>query len=129
MKVLSQNIFVAASGLSASADSIKRPSLRKSSSKEKCHLYRTSSRKNKENGVKIRTIETSKSHSLETIKLNSASVLMDQQTEDISKSENDTATTETHHNSVEQNISVGPQDCTEVDIQTFHVTLTYKPRI
>lgn len=26
-------------------------------------------------------------------------------------------------------LSVGPQDCTEMDVQTFHVTLTYKPRI
>lgn len=24
---------------------------------------------------------------------------------------------------------VTPQDCTEMDVQTFHVTLTYKPRI
>lgn len=24
---------------------------------------------------------------------------------------------------------IGPQDCTEMDVQTFHVTLTYKPRI
>ena len=26
-------------------------------------------------------------------------------------------------------VSIGPQDCTEMDVQTFHVTLTYKPRI
>lgn len=25
--------------------------------------------------------------------------------------------------------TIGPQDCTEMDVQTFHVTLTYKPRI
>lgn len=24
---------------------------------------------------------------------------------------------------------IGPQDCTEMDVKTFHVTLTYKPRI
>lgn len=26
-------------------------------------------------------------------------------------------------------MGVTPQDCTEMDVQTFHVTLTYKPRI
>lgn len=126
---LTQNkiFFVSATGLSVSTDSIKRSCLRKTSSKEKCHLHRSSSRKNKENGVKIRAIETCKSHSLETIKLSSASVLVNQQSEGIAKKED--ATTEKKYNSLERNITVGPQDCTEIDVQTFHVTLTYKPRI
>lgn len=111
-----------------SADSIKRSCIRKASSKEKCNLHRSSSRKNKENGVKIRTIE-SKSHSLETIKLNSPGLLKNQQLDDTTKNASTTSSTEKHCNSLERNISVGPQDCTEIDVQTFHVTLTYKPRI
>ncbi|XP_012230307.1 unconventional myosin-IXa-like isoform X2 [Linepithema humile] len=42
-----------AAGLSASADSVKRPSLRRTSSREKQRLHRSSSRRNKENGVKV----------------------------------------------------------------------------
>ncbi|XP_020279832.1 uncharacterized protein LOC109852767 [Pseudomyrmex gracilis] len=72
-----------ATGLSTSAESIKRPSVRRTSSKEKQHLHRNSSRRNKKN---------------DTIKAGRDGV-------------------------------IGPQDCTEVDVKTFHVTLTYKPRI
>ncbi|XP_039312657.1 uncharacterized protein LOC105194155 isoform X4 [Solenopsis invicta] len=68
-----------ATGLSASAESVKRPSLRRTSSREKQRWHRNSSRRNKENGTKgagrsataaaaAAVTEASKSRSLEAIK-------------------------------------------------------------
>ncbi|EZA51448.1 Rho GTPase-activating protein [Ooceraea biroi] len=139
-----------AAGLSASAESIKRPSLRRTSSREKQRLHRSSSRRNKENGAKgsgrsastvaaaAAVVEACKSRSLETmktVKLVRVSMAADQQTsvseKMLDKSHNEIieerATRETRALSREG--VIGPQDCTEMDVQTFHVTLTYKPRI
>lgn len=138
---------------------MKRPSLRRTSSREKQRWHRNSSRRNKENGTKgagrsatataavaaaavAAVTEASKSRSLETIKTVKIVRVMaaDQQQQQ--------PTTEkmldnSHNEIFEQHASketrvpsrisgdgvIGPQDCTEMDVKTFHVTLTYKPRI
>ncbi|XP_015596904.1 uncharacterized protein LOC107268541 isoform X2 [Cephus cinctus] len=124
-----------ATGLSASADSVKRSSLRRTSSREKSRLHRSSSRRNKENGAKARASDTSKSRSLETVKAKAVRVSVEQPMERMSKNSEDLHAdidaskgkdVAIHHNS---ETPIGPQDCTEMDVQTFHVTLTYKPRI
>ncbi|XP_032453869.1 uncharacterized protein LOC100118685 isoform X4 [Nasonia vitripennis] len=124
-----------ATGLSASAESVKRPSIRRNSSREKSRLHRSSSRRNKENGAKSRgASESSKSRSLETVKAKGARVTIDQQpaekmiknSDELSQLAEQNNTGNAHQQS---DIAIGPQDCTEMDIQTFHVTLTYKPRI
>ncbi|XP_063223943.1 uncharacterized protein LOC134531869 isoform X2 [Bacillus rossius redtenbacheri] len=86
---------IVGAGLSASAESVKRPSVRRSSSRDKSrHLaHRGSSRrKNKENGGKRPAPPEDRRQPAE-------------------------------------GCSVTEQDCTEMDVQTFHITLTYKPRI
>jgi len=139
--------------LSASAESVKRPSLRRTSSREKQRLHRSSSRRNKENGAKgsgrsastvaaaAAMVEACKSRSLETmktVKLVRVTMAADQQTSasekmlDNSHNEiiEERATKETRASSrIGGENVIGPQDCTEMDVQTFHVTLTYKPRI
>ncbi|KYQ59986.1 Rho GTPase-activating protein 20 [Trachymyrmex zeteki] len=139
-----------ATGLSASAESVKRPSLRRNSSREKQRWHRNSSRRNKENGTKgagrsataaaaAMVTEASKSRSLETIKnvkivrvmaadqQQSAEKMMDSSHNDIFEEH---ASKETRVPSRTSGDGViGPQDCTEMDVKTFHVTLTYKPRI
>ncbi|XP_066588663.1 unconventional myosin-IXAb-like isoform X2 [Prorops nasuta] len=121
-----------AAGLSASAESVKRPSLRRNSSREKSRLHRSSSRRNKENGAKGRSTEACKSRSLETMKAKTVRVTVDQPAEKMLKSshevidENDGKDLLAVHGT---DVQIGPQDCTEMDVQTFHVTLTYKPRI
>lgn len=120
-----------ATALSASAESIKRPSLRRTCSKEKQRLHRSSSRRNKENGAKGRSTEAYKSRSLETMK-KIVRVSIDQPTEKIGNSRENVdereASKEQAHICGTDGV-IGPQDCTEMDVQTFHVTLTYKPRI
>nr|CAD7445493.1 unnamed protein product [Timema bartmani] len=89
-------------GLSASAESLKRPSIvRRSSSRDKSrhHAHRSSSRrKNKENGAKQPDRRVSPCVAAPRPDLLGSG-------------------------------TVTQQDCTEMDVQTFHVTLTYKPRI
>nr|CAD7408362.1 unnamed protein product [Timema cristinae] len=89
-------------GLSASAESLKRPSIvRRSSSRDKSrhHAHRSSSRrKNKENGAKQPDRRVSPCVAAPRPDLLGPG-------------------------------TVTQQDCTEMDVQTFHVTLTYKPRI
>lgn len=132
---LNQFLCIAATGLSASAESVKRPSLRRNSSREKSRLHRSSSRRNKENGAKSRgASESSKSRSLETVKAKGARVTIDQQPAEKMIKNSDELSQLTEQNSTgnahqQPDIAIGPQDCTEMDIQTFHVTLTYKPRI
>ncbi|XP_015124597.1 uncharacterized protein LOC107046490 [Diachasma alloeum] len=111
-----------ATGLSASAESVKRPSLRRTASREKSRLHRSSSRRNKENGAKCRS-DSGKSRSLEAMKMKRVS--LDLPAEKILKN------SEELPNEVDKTaeMPIGPQDCTEMDVQTFHVTLTYKPRI
>ncbi|KAK0084715.1 hypothetical protein PV325_006524 [Microctonus aethiopoides] len=122
-----------ATGLSASAESIKRPSLRRTASREKSRLHRSSSRRNKENGTKSRTsIDACKSRSMETMKMKRVSI--EQPIEKIMKNTSEELlNNEVHPKECNKekstDLSVGPQDCTEMDVQTFHVTLTYKPRI
>ncbi|XP_014229523.1 uncharacterized protein LOC106654251 isoform X2 [Trichogramma pretiosum] len=120
-----------ASGLSASAESVKRQSVRRNSSREKSRLQRSSSRRNKENGAKStrNSSDSAKSRSLETVKANKSvsrvSVQDHQPAEKIHKNEAEASPEQLN----QQTNNIGPQDCTEMDVQTFHVTLTYKPRI
>lgn len=134
---------------------MKRPSLRRTSSREKQRLHRSSSRRNKENGAKgsgrsastaaaaAAVVEACKSRSLETmktVKLVRVTMAADQQTSasekilDNSHNEiiEECTTKEMERRSTSRiggESVIGPQDCTEMDVQTFHVTLTYKPRI
>lgn len=135
-----------AAGLSASAESMKRlPSLRRNSSRDKQRLHRTSSRRNKENGAiesnsrsaVAATVESCKSHSLEmikTVKIVRMTTAADQQQ---LKKANDSQNEIIEERAIKEarvpsrtggNV-IGLQDCTEMDVKTFHVTLTYKPRI
>lgn len=139
-------------GLSASAESVKRPSLRRTSSREKQRWHRNSSRRNKENGTKgagrsatavaaAVTEASNKSRSLETIKTVKIVRVMaaDQQQQPATEKMLDNSHNEIfeEHASKETRVPsrtsgdgvIGPQDCTEMDVKTFHVTLTYKPRI
>lgn len=148
-----------ATGLSASAESVKRPSLRRTSSREKQRLHRSSSRRNKENGAKSRATESSnKSRSLETMKTkivrvvtveqqpvdrkildNSREIIEDRTAKEnarvhatittVATTATATAATSTATAITSGDGTIRPQDCTEMDVQTFHVTLTYKPRI
>jgi len=140
-----------ATGLSASAESVKRPSLRRTCSREKQRWHRNSSRRNKENGTKgagrsataaaaAMVTEASKSRSLETIKnMKIVRVMAADQQQPTAEKMMDSS----HNDIFEEHASketrvpsrtsgdgvIGPQDCTEMDVKTFHVTLTYKPRI
>ncbi|KAL0129312.1 hypothetical protein PUN28_004188 [Cardiocondyla obscurior] len=141
-----------ATGLSASAESVKRPSLRRTSSREKQRWHRNSSRRNKENGTKgtgrsataaaaAAVTEASKSRSLEAIKTVKIVRVMtaDQQQQSTTEKMLDNSHNEIFEEHVNKEVRVpsrisgdgviGPQDCTEMDVKTFHVTLTYKPRI
>ncbi|XP_014615066.1 uncharacterized protein LOC122525084 isoform X6 [Polistes fuscatus] len=121
-----------AGGLSASAESVKRPSLRRTSSRDKTRMHRSSTRRNKENGAKGRSIDACKSRSMETIKTKTVRVAIDQPVEKMLKSSRDVIKEIGNEERIEVNTSdvpIGPQDCTEMDVQSFHVTLTYKPRI
>ncbi|XP_015176196.1 PREDICTED: uncharacterized protein LOC107066247 isoform X1 [Polistes dominula] len=121
-----------AGGLSASAESVKRPSLRRTSSRDKTRIHRSSTRRNKENGAKGRSIDACKSRSMETIKTKTVRVAIDQPVEKMLKSSRDVIKEFGNEERIEVNTSdvpIGPQDCTEMDVQSFHVTLTYKPRI
>lgn len=119
-----------AAGLSASAESVKRPSLRRTASRDKGRLHRSSSRRNKENGVKCRTGDGCKSRSVETVKIKRVS--LEQPVEKLPKNSEEVLNEEDSKECLDNphaDVSVGPLDCTEMDVQTFHVTLTYKPRI
>lgn len=128
MKVYFKNkIFkLTATGLSASAESVKRPSLRRTASREKSRLHRSSSRRNKENGTKCRTtVDTGKSRSLEAMKIKRVS--LDKSSDKIIQNTEQIL----HDDNVEitNDVVRVQQDCSDIDKQTFHVTLTYKPRI
>lgn len=121
-----------AGGLSASAESIKRPSLRRTSSRDKTRMHRSSTRRNKENGAKGRSIDACKSRSMETIKTKTVRVAVDQPVEKMLKSSRDVIKEIGNEERIDvhtSDVPIGPQDCTEMDVQSFHVTLTYKPRI
>ncbi|KAL6424052.1 hypothetical protein ACFW04_009744 [Cataglyphis niger] len=133
-----------ATGLSASAESVKRPSLRRTSSREKQRLHRSSSRRNKENGAKggVRSTAADVSRSLEaikTVKIVRVTVTADQQQQQ-QQSAAQKMLDNSYNEIIEEQTArvpsrtggdsvIGPQDCTEMDVKTFHVTLTYKPRI
>ncbi|XP_046431426.1 unconventional myosin-IXa isoform X2 [Neodiprion pinetum] len=118
-----------AAGLSVSAESVKRPSLRRTSSREKSRLHRSSSRRNKENGAKVRAAEASKSRSTEVTKSKIVRVSLEQPAEKMLKNNEETLNDKDGTVAQRNDSPIGPQDCTEMDVQTFHVTLTYKPRI
>lgn len=138
-----------ATGLSASAESVKRPSLRRNSSREKQRLHRSSSRRNKENGAKgggIRSAAAAAadvSRSLEaikTVKIVRVTVTADQQPQQQQQQQpaGEKMLDNSYNEIIEEQAArvpsrtggdIGPQDCTEMDVKTFHVTLTYKPRI
>lgn len=126
------NLKIIATGLSASAESVKRPSLRRNSSR----VHRSSSRRNKENGAKQRSSEAGKSRSLETVKNGNKSSRSSgkdhQPVEKMMKSSDEVIDEHKGKQAMPgsaSDVAIGPQDCTEMDVQTFHVTLTYKPRI
>jgi hypothetical protein len=106
--------FLVGAGLSASAESVKRPSVHRSSSrgdKSRHPPHRSSSRrKNKENGAK-QTQPAQRNGSDEGRGGKKAVIVSG---EDDGKG---------------VVVGVTPQDCTEMDVQTICVTLTYKPRI
>lgn len=133
-----------ATGLSASAESVKRPSLRRNSSREKQRLHRSSSRRNKENGAKggVRSAAAADvSRSLEAIKsVKIVRVTVDQQQQQQQQLAAEKMLDNSYNEIIEEQTAhvpsrtggdgiIGPQDCTEMDVKTFHVTLTYKPRI
>lgn len=135
-----------ATGLSASAESVKRPSLRRNSSREKQRLHRSSSRRNKENGAKggVRSAAAAAadvSRSLEAIKsVKIVRVTVDQQQQQQQQLAAEKMLDNSYNEIIEEQTVrvpsrtggdsiIGPQDCTEMDVKTFHVTLTYKPRI
>lgn len=121
-----------AAGLSASAESVKRSNLRRTMSKDKSCLHRSSSRRNKENGAKSRSVEgTCKSRSLETMKARIVRVTTDQPEIILNASHElvQVHGSKEHVSLCSTEDAIRPQDCTETDVQTFHVTLTYKPRI
>ncbi|GAB1868551.1 Rho GTPase-activating protein 20 [Camponotus japonicus] len=135
-----------AAGLSASAESVKRPSLRRNSSREKQRLHRSSSRRNKENGAKggVRSATAAAadvSRSLEAIKsVKIVRVTVDQQQQQQQQLTAEKMLDNSYNEIIEEQTArvpsrtggdgiIGPQDCTEMDVKTFHVTLTYKPRI
>lgn len=107
--------------------------MRRTSSREKAsRLHRSSSRRNKENGAKVRAVESScKSRSTELSKTNkTVKVSIDQTADNKFLKNNDDISNDKDSNIAQNNdCQIGPQDCTEMDVQTFHVTLTYKPRI
>lgn len=77
----------------------------------------------------MRAVEASKSRSSEVTKAKTVRVSMDQPVEKMLKN-NDEMPNDKKPGVAQRNESpIGPQDCTEMDVQTFHVTLTYKPRI
>lgn len=129
----------AATGLSASAESVKRPSLRRTSSREKQRLHRSSSRRNKENGAKARveaarSLETMKTKIVRVVTVEQQPVerkMLDNSREIIEEQRvaREHARVHQHSAASGDGTTIGPQDCTEMDVQTFHVTLTYKPRI
>lgn len=98
-------MYVVVAGLSASAESVKPSVLvRRSSSKDKDRRSnRGSGRRNKENGRDKQQSGTSAA----TAESNSGAA------SGVTRSNN----------------PLTEQDCTEMDVQTIHVTLTYKPRI
>lgn len=79
------------------------------------------------------SVDACKSRSMETMKMKRVS--LEQPAEKIPKNKSDELLNDDTLYSREfitektADISIGPQDCTEMDVQTFHVTLTYKPRI
>jgi len=83
--------------------------------------------------------EASKSRSLETIKTVKIVRVMAADQQQLATEKMDSSHNEIFedHASKEARVPsrtsgdgvIGPQDCTEMDVKTFHVTLTYKPRI
>ncbi|KAG7187887.1 hypothetical protein KM043_013861 [Ampulex compressa] len=116
-----------ATGLSASAESVKRLNLYRTASKEKSRTHRSSSRRNKENGSKGLSMDGSKSRSLDTMKTKIVRVVVDQPK--IFRHEHEVIQENDTRIFMPLESDIGPQDCTEMDVQAFHVTLTYKPRI
>lgn len=98
---------------------------------EKSRLQSSYSRRNKENGTKSRSIEYSKSRSLDTVKAKSVKKTMNEPAEKKMQNHENEGDQESKAHSFEQtaDMSLKLQNCTEKDVQTFHVTLTYKPRI
>ncbi|KAJ9583594.1 hypothetical protein L9F63_022067, partial [Diploptera punctata] len=116
-------------GLSASAESVKRPSIRRSSSrsdKSRHPPHRSSSRrKNKENGSKQAQAPTMQPPGIITQREEKKSV----QIEEGRGGKKAAVVVSGGEDGRGVVVGVTPQDCTEMDVQTFHVTLTYKPRI
>jgi hypothetical protein len=119
-------------GLSASAESVKRPSIRRSSSRtdKSRHLpHRSSSRrKNKENGAKqTPSLVTQPPGIITQSQRNGSDEKKSAQLEEGRGGKKAVVSGGDDGRGVVMGVT--PQDCTEMDVQTFHVTLTYKPRI
>lgn len=115
--------------LSASAESIqKRPSIRRTNSRDKRHyLHRSSSRRNKENGsrsssFKTKTEALSRSNSYKTATTEGVVVSR-------SNSNNKGRCLCRSGSKKGASSANGDDASTPVELQTLHVTLTYKPRI
>ncbi|XP_049958948.1 uncharacterized protein LOC126475270 isoform X3 [Schistocerca serialis cubense] len=105
-------------GLSASAESLKRPNVRRSSSrgeKSRHHLHRSSSRrKNKENGAKQQ-----QQH------LQQGSPQQSQQPQHLHQQQQLSLSPSSQQRKTEE----GSRPISMAEMHTVHVTLTYKPRI
>ena len=118
--------------LSASAESVKRPSVRRSSSRsdKSRHLpHRSSSRrKNKENGAKqTQSLVSQPPGVITQSQRNGSDEKKSSQLEEGRGGKKAVVSGGDDGRGVVMGVT--PQDCTEMDVQTFHVTLTYKPRI
>lgn len=110
---------------------MKRPSIHRSSSRsdKSRHLpHRSSSRrKNKENGTKqAQPIVTQASSIITQSQRNGSDEKKSSQLDEGRGGKKVVSGRDDGRGVV---TGVSPQDCTEMDVQTFHVTLTYKPRI
>ncbi|XP_044736827.1 uncharacterized protein LOC123298796 [Chrysoperla carnea] len=136
LKRSSSGNIVAGVVLSASAESVqKRPSVRRTNSRDKRHyLHRSSSRRNKENGSRSSSFKT-KTEALSRSNSHKADGLSRSNSNKgrclCRSNSKKTATTPDSSNSVPMDVegkNLNDRDL-QMELQTIHVTLTYKPRI
>jgi hypothetical protein len=126
-------LFLVGAGLSASAESVKRPSIHRSSSRgdKSRHLPNRSSsrRKNKENGTKqIQPVVIQSSGIITQSQHNGSDEKKSSQLDE-GRGGKKSVVVSGEDDGKGVVVGVTPQDCTEMDVQTICVTLTYKPRI
>lgn len=111
---------------------MKRPSIHRSSSRSDKSRYlphRSSSRrKNKENGAKqAQPVVTQPSGIITQSQRNGSDEKKSSQMDEGKGGKKAVVSGRDDGRGLVTGVT--PQDCTEMDVQTFHVTLTYKPRI